>query len=174
VDEKVTGRENAMIPTRAKCTAAILILISFLAARSSAQMNSKASEADSAAVKQVVAAYDEAFNQHDAHAVGALFAEEGDFTNMRGASKHGRADIEQNYGNLFNGVLKSSHRTDTLKTVRFLTPEIAQLDASWEMTGTKGPDGAEVPMRKGGLDWIVAKVNGKWLIVVFHESEYPR
>lgn len=163
-----------MIPTQAKIAAAILILLSLSVARSSAQMNTKPSEADSEAVKQVVAAYDDAFNQHDARAVGALFAEEGDFTNMRGSSKHGRSDIEQNYGNLFNGGLKNSHRTDTLKTVRFLTPDIAQLDASWEMTGTKAADGTEVPLRKGGLDWIVAKVNGKWQIVVFHESEFPK
>jgi uncharacterized protein (TIGR02246 family) len=163
-----------MISGNAKVAGAIFVLLSFSLAASSAQMNMTPSEADSTAVKQVVAAYDDAFNQHDSHAVGALFAEEGDFTNMRGAGKHGRTDIEQNYGNLFNGGLKASHRTDTVKTIRFLTPEIAQIDASWEMTGTKAADGTEIPVRKGGLDWIVAKVKGQWLIVVFHESEFPK
>jgi uncharacterized protein (TIGR02246 family) len=163
-----------MIFWNARVAGAVFAVLSFSLAVSSAQMNMTPSEADSTAVKQVVAAYDDAFNQHDAHAVGALFAEEGDFTNMRGAGKHGRKDIEQNYGNLFNGGLKASHRTDTVKTIRFLTPEIAQIDASWEMTGTKAADGTEIPVRKGGLDWIVAKVKGQWLIVVFHESEFPK
>ncbi len=152
----------------------IFVILSFSLASSSAQMQIKTTDADSMAVKQVVTGYDNAFNQHDAHAVGALFAEEGDFTNMRGAGKHGRKDIEQNYGNLFGGGLKSSHRTDTVKNVRFLTPEIAQVDADWEMTGTKAADGSDSPTRKGYLDWIVAKVNGQWLIVVFHESEFPK
>jgi uncharacterized protein (TIGR02246 family) len=163
-----------MISGNAKVAGAIFVVFSFSLAVSPAQINMTPSEADSSSVKQVVAAYDDAFNQHDAHAVGALFAEEGDFTNMRGAGKHGRKDIEQNYGNLFNGGLKASHRTDTVKTIRFLTPEIAQIDASWEMTGTKAADGTEIPVRKGGLDWIVAKVKGQWLIVVFHESEFPK
>jgi uncharacterized protein (TIGR02246 family) len=163
-----------VISSHAKFAGAIFatVLISF--AGVSAQMQPKVSEADSAAVKVVVAGYDDAFNKHDAHAVGALFADEGDFTNMRGASKHGRKDIEQNYGNLFNGGLKTAHRTDTLKNIKFITPEVAEMDADWEMTGTKAADGSDNPPRKGGLDWVIAKVSGQWLIVVFHESEYPK
>jgi|SRR5271165_7507059 len=163
-----------MISGNAKFVGAVFATILFSLAGGSAQMQPKVSEADSAAVKAVVAGYDDAFNKHDAHAVGALFAEEGDFTNMRGSSKHGRKDIEQNYGNLFNGGLKSVHRTDTVKNVRFITPEVAEMDADWEMTGAKAADGSDLPVRKGGLDWVIAKVNGQWLIVVFHESEYPK
>jgi uncharacterized protein (TIGR02246 family) len=163
-----------MISAHAKIAATISAVILFSLGIASAQMQPKVSDADSSAVKAVVAGYDDAFNKHDAHAVGALFAEEGDFTNMRGAGKHGRKDIETNYGNLFNGGLKTAHITDTLKNVRFITPEVAQLDADWEMTGTKAADGSDNPTRKGGLDWVVAKVNGQWLIVVFHESEYPK
>jgi uncharacterized protein (TIGR02246 family) len=163
-----------MISVHAKVAGAIFAVILFSIAGSSAQMQPKISDADSAAVKAVMSGYDDAFNQHDAHAVGALFADQGDFTNMRGSSKHGRKDIEQNYGNLFAGGLKNAHRTDTLKSVRFITPEVAPLDADWEMTGTKAADGTDNPARKGGLDWVVAKVNGQWLIVVFHESEYPK
>ncbi len=163
-----------MISSRARVVGAVLAVLLFSLAVSSAQMQPKTSEADSSAVKAVMASYDDAFNQHDSHAVGALFADEGDFTNMRGSSKHGRQTIEQNYGNLFAGGLKNAHRTDTLKSVRFITPDVAQLDADWEMTGTKTADGSEAPARKGGLDWVVAKVKGQWLIVVFHESEYPK
>ena len=162
-----------MISGRLTFAGAILLIVSFSFAASSAQMKNN-TDADSSAVKQVVASYDDAFNQHDAHAIGALFAEEGDFTNMRGAGKHGRKDIEQNYGNLFSGGLKNSHRTDSVKSVRFLTPEIAQVDADWEMIGTKAADGSDNPPRKGYLDWVVAKMNGQWQIVVFHESEFPK
>jgi uncharacterized protein (TIGR02246 family) len=163
-----------MIFSHAKFGGAILAtcLVSFAAY--SAQMQPKMAEGDTSSVKAVVAAYDDGFNSHDAHAIGALFADEGDFTNMRGSSKHGRKDIEQNYGNLLNGGLKAAHRTDTIKNVKFITPDVAEIDADWEMTGTKAADGSDNPPRKGGLDWVVQKVNGKWLIVVFHESEYPK
>ena len=169
-----SSEEMTMIAFHAKATGVIFAVLLFSFAGASAQKQTKSSDADSSAVKQLVAAYDDAFNRHDAHAVGALFAEEGDFTNMRGASRHGRGDIEQNYGNLFAGGLKNSHRTDTVKSVRFLTPDLAQMDADWEMTGTKAADGSDNPARKGLLNWAVEKVNGQWLIVVFHESEYPK
>ena len=159
---------------RANLGLAILgaFLVSFAAY--SSQMQAKAAEGDAAGVKALVAAYDDGFNSHDAKAIGALFADEGDFTNMRGSSKHGRKDIEQNYANLLNGVLKTAHRTDNVKNVKFITPDVAQMDADWEMTGTKAADGTDNPPRKGGLDWVVQKLNGKWQIVVFHESEYPK
>ncbi len=163
-----------MISGKIKIATAVFVVLGFSLAFSFALKQTIASEADSSEVKQVAAAYDQAFNQHDARAVGALFAEDGDFTNMRGASKHGRSDIEQNYGNLFNGGLKNSHRTDVVKSVRFLTPDTAQLDATWEMTGTKAADGSDNPTRKGLLDWLLAKVNGQWSIVIFHESEFPK
>ena len=157
-----------------KVVGALFILLLFSLAGSSAQKQAAGTDADTSAVKLVVSGYDDAFNQHDAHAIGALFAEEGDFTNMRGASKHGRKDIEQNYGTLFAGVLKSAHRTDTVKNIRFLTPDMVEMDANWEMTGTKAADGSDVPLRKGYLDWVIAKVSGQWQIVVFHESEFPK
>ncbi|HLJ24857.1 MAG TPA: SgcJ/EcaC family oxidoreductase [Candidatus Acidoferrales bacterium] len=163
-----------MISSHLRIAGGLLVALAFSAGSALVLRQTNASEEDTAAVKQVVAAYDAAFNQHDAHAVGALFAEDGDFTNMRGSSKHGRSDIEQNYGNLFNGGLKASHRTDAVKSVRLLNPGMAQVDATWEMTGTKAADGSENPTRKGLLNWLVAKVDGQWRIVIFHESEFPK
>jgi uncharacterized protein (TIGR02246 family) len=163
-----------MISGHLRIAGIFFVALAFSAGSSIVLKQTIAYEEDTSSVKQVVAAYDAAFNQHDAHAVGALFAEDGDFTNMRGSSKHGRSDIEQNYGNLFNGGLKSSHRTDVVKSVRFLNPSTAQVDATWEMTGTKAADGSDNPTRKGLLNWLVEKVNGEWRIVIFHESEFPK
>ena len=163
-----------MVFSHAKFGGVILAtcLVSFAAY--SAQMKPMMNEADTEALRNVVTAYDTGFNNHDAHSIATLFADEGDFTNMRGSSKHGRKDIEQNYGNLLNGALKTAHRTDTIKNVKVITPDVAEIDADWEMTGTKAADGSDNPPRKGGLDWVVQKLNGKWMIVVFHESEYPK
>ena len=115
--------------------------LSFSAASSWAQKSSGGGDAESAAVKQVVTGFSDSFNRHDPHASAALFDEEGDFTNMRGASRHGRKDIEQNYATIYAGPLKEAHRVDTVKNVRFLSPDLAEIDATWEMTGTKAVDG---------------------------------
>ena len=75
---------------------------------------------------------------------------------------------------LYSGILKSAHRTDTIKNVRFLTPEIAVVDDLWEISGSKAPDGSDNPDRKGLFDWVLTKVNGQWQIMVFHEVEFPK
>lgn len=51
--------------------------------------------ADETAVRNLVAAFKDAFNAHDAKAFAALFAEDADFINWRGMPAHGRAKIEE-------------------------------------------------------------------------------
>lgn len=139
-----------------------------------AQSQTSTSDADISAIKQVVAGYSDTFNHHDAHATAALFSEDADFTNLRGASRHGQKEIEQILTTLHAGILKNAHRTDTVKNIRFLTPEIAVVDDFWEMTGAKAPDGSDNPDRKGLFAWVVTKLNGQWRITVFHEAEFPK
>ncbi len=137
------------------------------------QTQPNGSEADLAEIKQVCGAFSESFSHHDAHGVAMTFADDADFTNMRGNHSHGRADIEKWFASLFRGNLKDSLRTDTVKSVRFFTPELAAVDADTVITGTKAADGSEVPPRKGLMIVVVTKQHGHWFIGTFHESEYP-
>jgi uncharacterized protein (TIGR02246 family) len=138
-----------------------------------AQSQPSAAEADSAAIKQVCADFSENFSRHDAHGVAMTFAEDADFTNMRGNHSHGRADIEKWFASLFRGNLRDSLRTDTVKSIRYFTPELAAVDADTVITGTKAADGSEIAARKGLMIVLVTKQNGRWFIGTFHESEYP-
>jgi uncharacterized protein (TIGR02246 family) len=138
-----------------------------------AQSQPNGAEADSVAIKQVCADFSEKFSRHDAHGVAMTFAEDADFTNMRGSHSHGRADIEKWFASLFRGNLKDSLRTDTVKSIRFFTPELAAVDAETVITGTKGADGSEIPPRKGLMIVMMTKQSGRWLIGTFHEAEYP-
>jgi len=101
------------------------------------------------------------------------FAEDADFTNMRGIHRHGRTEIEAWFANLFKGNLKSSDRTDIVRSIRFFTPQTATVDADTVITGTKTADGSEGPPRKGLMIATLTKQNGRWLISVFHEEEFP-
>lgn len=130
-------------------------------------------DADTAAIKQVCADFSESFTRHDAHGVAMTFAEDGDFANMRGTHRHGRAEIEKWFAGLFRGNLKDSVRTDTLRSIRFYSPEIAEAEAETVITGTKAADGSVVPPRKGLMIVLLTKQNGRWLIASFHEAEYP-
>jgi uncharacterized protein (TIGR02246 family) len=154
---------------------AFAIALFFVAAppSSRAQDPPKPTEADSAAIKQTFADFYESFSRHDAHATAMTFAEDGDFTNMRGIHRHGRTEIEAWFANLFKGNLKSSNRTDTVRSIRFFSPQVATVDADTVITGTKAADGSDVPPRKGLMIVTMTKQNGRWLISVFHEAEFP-
>ncbi len=138
-----------------------------------AQSQPANAEADSAAIKKVCGDFSENFSRHDAHGVAMTFAEEADFTNMTGRHSHGRADIETWFAGLFRGNLKTSQRTDTVHSIRFFTPELAEVDADTVITGTFAPDGSEIPPRKGLMIVLMTKENGRWFIGTFHEAEYP-
>jgi uncharacterized protein (TIGR02246 family) len=152
-----------------------VLSLAFLLAPSAlrAQGQSAGSDADSAAIKKVCSDFSESFSRHDPHGVALTFADDGDFTNMRGNHSRGRADIEKWFTGLFHGNLKDSVRTDTVRSIRFFTPELAAVDLDTVITGTKSPDGAELPPRKGLMIVLATKRNGQWLIGTFHESEYP-
>jgi uncharacterized protein (TIGR02246 family) len=129
--------------------------------------------ADSDAIKKVCADFSESFSRHDAHGVAMTFADDADFTNMGGRHSHGRADIEKWFASLFAGNLKDSQRTDTVKSIRFFTPELAEADADTVITGTKAPDGSQIPPRKGLMIVMMTKQKGRWQIGTFHEAEFP-
>jgi uncharacterized protein (TIGR02246 family) len=157
-----------MTRTRLRATVVVFLLVSFPFVISWAR---KSDSADSATIKQVVAEFLDAFNNHDAHAWAMAFAEDGDFTNVAGLTRHGRKEVEERFASLFAGPLRSAHRTYSVRSVRFLTPEIASVDADWEMTGSRAADGSENPVRKGLFHWVMTKQNGHWLFTAFHEFE---
>lgn len=137
------------------------------------QTQAQGSEADAKAIKQVVAEFYEAFSRHDAHAVAMTFAEDADFTNMAGAHNRGRKEIEDHFARVFAGNLKDARRTDTVRSIRFVSPQVAEVDADTVITGTKAADGSEVAPRKGLMVTTMSRQNGRWYISVFHEVEFP-
>jgi uncharacterized protein (TIGR02246 family) len=159
--------------TRAVVMVAAALFLILPRSVSGAQEPSKVSEADSAAVKQVITDFYESFSRHDAHGTAMTFAEDGDFTNMSGVHVHGRKAIEERFASLYAGNLKAARRTDTVRSIRYITPQVAFVDADTVITGTKAPDGSEVPLRKGLMIVVLAKEKDRWVISNFHEAEYP-
>jgi uncharacterized protein (TIGR02246 family) len=92
---------------------------------------------------------------------------------MRGVHNHGRKEIEGHLARLFTGNLKGARRTDIVRSIRFISPEVAEVDADTVITGTKTADGSEVPPRKGLMVTTMTRQNGRWFISVFHEVEFP-
>jgi uncharacterized protein (TIGR02246 family) len=157
-----------MISVQLKAALTVLLFLAFSAASSRAQMPST-KDADTAAIKQSVAAFADAWNSHDAHAVAMRYVEDGDFSSIKGETSHGRKELEEHYTTIFTTFLKNAHTTDTVKSIRFLGPDIASVDIDWLVTEPNAPGGI---LRKGLLTWIVTKHNGQWMITIYHESAF--
>ena len=160
-----------MLSAGAKFILTVLLFVTFSARPSWAQTHSNM-DADSAAIKQCVAAWEDAWNRHDAHATATAYVEDGDFSSTTGIPSHGWKDLEAHYNEIFTTFLKDAHRTDTVKSIRFLGPDTASVDIDWQMTGARTRDGKDAPNRKGLLTWIVTKHNGQWMITIYHESVF--
>ena len=125
------------------------------------------------AIKQVLDRFIEAWNRHDAKAFSMVFADDADFTNVGGKSAHGRTEVEKFHAPKFATNLKDTHQTITETKVRFITSDVAAVDARWEMTGARRVDGQEVPLRKGLLNLIMTRSENQWLIKVMHNMNLP-
>lgn len=135
---------------------------------------------DEAAVRELAAAFEKTHNKHDAEAFAALFAPDGDFTNVRGMTAKGRKAIEEFHRPLFAGDTSKGNpsfkdavlKVDEVK-VRFLRPDVASVDVRWTQTGSKAPDGKDRGTRKGLASWVATKEGGAWQVAVMHNMDLP-
>lgn len=129
--------------------------------------------ADSAAIAKLFETFNNVANERDAHAMAALFADDADFININGIIEHGPAAIEAHMQQLFAGVGRHLQRQATLRAIRFLKPDTAVLYSDTETRGMPGREVSSAP-EPGFYDWIVMKRQGRWQIVVWHESNVMR
>jgi uncharacterized protein (TIGR02246 family) len=127
-------------------------------------------DATNAALKQVVDTYTEAWNRSDSHMLAMLFTEDCDYVVVGGGNTHGREALETSLARNFTGNLKNSTRTDSIRRVRFLTPDIVSLDDYWTMNV---PGDAAGPPREGYYNWILVRQDGHWLIAIHHAASFP-
>jgi uncharacterized protein (TIGR02246 family) len=128
--------------------------------------------AEDAAIKQVVAGFTDGWNSHDAHAMCVSLADDVQRVNWRGEAVHSRKEVEDQHVTLFAGLYKNTHRTDSVKAIRYLTPELVSVDNYWTMTGAKTRDGADWPYREGYVNSLMVKRNGRWVIIVSHTADF--
>lgn len=128
--------------------------------------------ADKAAIKQVVAGFSDGWNSHDAHAMCVSLADDVQWVNWRGEVVHSRQEVEDQHATLFAGLYKNTHRTDTVRSIRYLTPELVSVDNYWTMNGAKTRDGADWRYREGYANYLMAKRNARWVIIVSHTADF--
>lgn len=108
--------------------------------------------------------FEQAIGRADVKAIGAMFVEDGDVVDQAGAMHHGRAAIEGRWQSLFDGAYKGAQANLEVTSVRFVRPEIAVIDGTYELTGMKSAEGQDLPAVKGLFTNVSAKQNGHWML----------
>jgi uncharacterized protein (TIGR02246 family) len=80
-------------------------------------------------------------------------------------------EIVRGQAELFRNRSKTAVRKLTGVEVRFSTPDVALVHATWDVTGSSRPTGKSVPVLKEITTIVVVKTNGKWLITSFQNTE---
>jgi uncharacterized protein (TIGR02246 family) len=128
-------------------------------------------ETDQQAIAALVDRFTDAWNRHDAHAFAAVFADDADFTNWRGTSASGRSKIKEFHAPMFATIFKNSRLRQSSVRTRFIRPDIAAVDVPWDMSGVIDAEGNPRPDRHGLLDFVMAKDDGQWQIMVMHNLD---
>ncbi|MBN0044416.1 SgcJ/EcaC family oxidoreductase [Streptomyces actuosus] len=105
-----------------------------------------------------------AWAEGDAGRFAASFAEDCDFTTVRGDRPTGRAGIEAGHAALFRGPYAGTALGTRVTAVRFLRPGLATVDVE----STVGAPGSTAPTRTHALAVVERTPQRTWLIRAFH------
>ena len=125
------------------------------------------SSTDEAAVRQVVQQVQDGWNAHDAKAFAAQFATDADYVVVNGMRAKGRDEIEKGHTGIFSTIYKDSRNVATVKTVRFLRPEVAVVHVEWNLEFRMAGE-----TKKGHAmnTMVMTKDSGKWSIAAFQNT----
>jgi uncharacterized protein (TIGR02246 family) len=126
---------------------------------------------DENAIRQIEQRWDEAWNRHDATALAALLSEDVDFVTVMGGWYKGRVDFEQRMVQTHQGPFRTSKRNTTDVSIKFLTPEIAVVQARWQMSGLYNADGTLRDPWEGIITRVVQKIGTEWTVVAAHNVD---
>ena len=142
----------------------LMLVISFQV--SSAQTTQK-SGSDEEAIRQVVKQVQDGWNAHDGKAFAAPFTTDADYVVVNGMQIKGRDEIEKGHTMIFTTIYKESHNVATVKSVRFLRPDVAVAHVEWNLEFKAGGE-----TRKGHAisTMVMTKEGGKWSIAAFQNT----
>jgi uncharacterized protein (TIGR02246 family) len=141
-----------------------LMLVSVQASNTYASQNSNK---DEDAIRQVVQQVQDGWNAHDGKAFAAPFATDADYVVVNGMRATGRVEIEKGHTAIFTTIYKDSHNVATVKSIRFLRPDVAVVHVEWNLEFRAGGE-----TRKGHAmnTMVMTKENGKWSIAAFQNT----
>ncbi|MBL0927805.1 MAG: SgcJ/EcaC family oxidoreductase [Phycisphaerales bacterium] len=121
---------------------------------------------DIAAIKKNTAAFQAAWNAHNAKGVAALWATDGDLIDPWGATSVGREAVEKFFSEQYTegGKLARCMYDNRKDSVRLISADVAIQDWEVVLRGLSGPDGKPMGPQFHRVVLVVKKEKGEWRI----------
>ena len=119
---------------------------------------------DEQGIKRTATEFITGWNRHDAKAMAACFAPDGDLINPEGQTCRGKSAVEKLLTEEQTGEFKGSRANMPQTHLRFLKPDFAIADYDLEISNVRGNDGKELSV-KAEVTNVYRKQNDQWLIV---------
>jgi uncharacterized protein (TIGR02246 family) len=149
--------------------AAALLLALALSAAAHGQTATPPRDAaqDEAAIRAAIQSVQDAWNAHDGKAFAAPFAADADYVVVNGLYIKGREVIERGHAQLFSTIYKESRNVATIKSVRFIRPDVAVAHVEWNLEFKAG---GEARKARATNTMIFTRENGRWSIAAFQNT----
>ena len=119
--------------------------------------SSSPTSGDEAPIRDLVQKYVDAREEQDPQAVRSLFTSDADQLVSSGEWRRGQEAVVK--GTMASSHRTGGHRTITVETVRFLSPDVAIADGRYELTGLAGGS-----TRKMWTTIVATRQSGRWRI----------
>jgi len=143
--------------------AIVAVMVVALPLRAEQARPRSAAEAD---LRNLYASYDTAWNKGDVKAMGALWSEDADHVDPDGRMVTGRPALEKELATRFATDLRGTRSAQTVEAVRLIRPDVAVVDAAYEVTGVQDAEGKALPPLQGRYVDIWIKRGKTWQIIV--------
>ena len=134
------------------------------------------SETDEAFIHKIVQDEVTAWNRGDAVAYGEHFANDGTFTNILGAFYKGHDIFVKEHAQIFKTIFLGTRLQQDIVSLQFVDPNVVVVEVLTAVSGMK-----KIPGRIDNYDakgrlrtrllQVVARREGKWEIVAYHNVE---
>ena len=120
---------------------------------------------DEAGVRRVVEARRLAWNAQDVPGYGRLLTPDAELTSATGKTAYGRDEILRLYVDQRKGVYRDAALPSTVvNRIRFITDDVAMVDAAFLLTGVRTEAGAPLPPVEGVNSYLVVRRPDGWVI----------
>jgi uncharacterized protein (TIGR02246 family) len=123
---------------------------------------------DKAAIRSLYQQLMDGWNAASGYAFAAPFEEDGDLVGFDGTHIKGRQEIASFHQHLFDMFLKGSRLIGKVRSMRFLTSNVAVMQA---VGGTVMAEQSDLEPERNSVQTLVAvKRNGKWSLAAFQNT----